>query len=77
MDKAVVKKIPPKKTGGIIYMDGLVSTGNKFPNTILKRIFAIQKCLQVSVTNGCRGVVFNCCSLVCKTAPGSTALKLN
>jgi hypothetical protein len=24
-------------------MDGLVSTGNKFPNTILKRIFANQK----------------------------------
>jgi hypothetical protein len=28
---------------GLCYMDGLVSTGNKFPYTILKIIFAIRK----------------------------------
>ncbi len=28
-------KKSPRSTGGIIYMDGLVSTGNKFPDTIL------------------------------------------
>jgi hypothetical protein len=28
---------------GLCYMDGLVSTGNKFPYTILKIIFTIRK----------------------------------
>ena len=28
---------------GLCYMDGLVSTGNKFPYTILKIIFANKK----------------------------------
>ena len=37
------KKKSPRSTGGIIYMDGLVSTGNKFPYTILKRILFNQK----------------------------------
>jgi hypothetical protein len=41
--KSVLIKNPPGKTRGIIYMDGLVSTGNKFPNTILKIILSIQK----------------------------------
>ena len=35
-------KIPPEYQGDI-YMDGLVSTGNKFPNTILEIIFINQK----------------------------------
>jgi hypothetical protein len=32
-----------QKMNGLCYMDGLVSTGNKFPYTILKIIFAIRK----------------------------------
>ena len=31
------------KMHGLCYMDGLVSTGNKFPYTILKIIFANKK----------------------------------
>jgi hypothetical protein len=36
-------KKSPRGAEGIIYMDGLVSTGNKFPYTILKRISSNQK----------------------------------
>jgi hypothetical protein len=36
-------KKSPRITGGIIYMDGLVSTGNKIPYAILERIFINQK----------------------------------
>ena len=36
-------KKSPRKTEGIIYMDGLVSTGNKFPITILEIILFNQK----------------------------------
>ena len=35
------KEKAPQKRG--CYVDGLVSTGNKFPYTILKRIFSFQK----------------------------------
>ena len=42
-DEVPTIKNPSRKTRGIIYMDGLVSTGNKFPYTILKRIFPNQK----------------------------------
>jgi hypothetical protein len=41
--RSIINKKSPRSTGGIIYMDGLVSTGNKFPDTILKIILAIQK----------------------------------
>jgi len=39
-------KIPLRFAERDIYMDGLVSTGNKFPNTILKRIFMNKKIFQ-------------------------------
>jgi hypothetical protein len=32
---------PDKKMNGLCYIDGLVSTGNKFPYTILKINFAL------------------------------------
>ena len=34
---------PDKKMNGLCYIDGLVSTGNKFPYTILKINFALRK----------------------------------
>ena len=36
-------KKPGKKFSGLCYIDGLVSTGNKFPYTILKINFALRK----------------------------------
>ena len=43
--KGNLKKIikPDKKMNGLCYIDGLVSTGNKFPYTILKINFALRK----------------------------------
>jgi len=41
-DEFLKRKIPLKIQEDY-YMDGLVSTGNKFPYTILKRIFPFQK----------------------------------
>ncbi len=40
-----------RKTGGITYMDGLVSTGNKLPNTILNIIFANKKIFLINFIN--------------------------
>jgi hypothetical protein len=45
-----LKKIP-LKTQEDHYVDGLVSTGNKFPYTILKRIFSFQKNIFVYFIN--------------------------
>jgi hypothetical protein len=36
---------------GLCYMDGLVSTGNKFPYTILKIIFTIRKNISIFFIN--------------------------
>jgi hypothetical protein len=43
MDETKEIKNPPPVKERDIYMDGLVSTGNKFPNTILEIIFINQK----------------------------------
>ncbi len=42
---------------GLCYMDGLVSTGNKFPYTILKIIFAIRKKITLFFINIFKQVV--------------------
>jgi hypothetical protein len=44
------KKIPPENQGDI-YMDGLVSTGNKFPSTILVSFFPNQKIFSMFFIN--------------------------
>jgi hypothetical protein len=62
-------KKSPRSTRGIIYIDGLVSTGNKFPDTILKRILSNQKkfpkyfihILNITVDKGgCKPVSISC-----------------
>ena len=42
---------------GLCYIDGLVSTGNKFPYTILKIIFANKKIFCVFFINILKSVV--------------------
>jgi hypothetical protein len=45
------------KMYGLCYIDGLVSTGNKFPYTILKIIFANKKIFCVFFINILKSVV--------------------
>jgi hypothetical protein len=42
---------------GLCYMDGLVSTGNKFPYTILKIIFTIRKNISIFLSTSLKGGV--------------------
>lgn len=51
MNDKEYKQKPLRETGGIIYMDGLVSTGNKFPNTILNINFANKKIFSINFIN--------------------------
>lgn len=52
-------KIPLRLAERDIYMDGLVSTGNKFPDTILKRIFMNKKNIPKYFINILKQVVDN------------------
>jgi hypothetical protein len=47
-ESRIEKQNPPDFSEGLIYVDGLVSTGNKFPDTILKINFANKKIFSIN-----------------------------
>lgn len=67
MEGLLKQKIPSNEEG-IFYIDGLVSTGNKFPDTILIIISTIQKLFTKNFIN--KRNLYLWISLCCYTVTG-------